>query len=182
MLYQKRAVAILTISVILVLVCGSLRSHTAAQDRKGTISGRVTDSSGAVLKGAEVSLESKGLNVVTNAQGEFFIYELDAGSYTLNISYVGFLSAGKTVEVASGQVANVEVKLEVQSQNLEVLVTAERPSAEAEAVNVERSADNIVQVLPADVIRSLPNANMADALGRLPSVSIERDEGEGKYV
>src|SRR5262249_9364359 len=43
-------------------------------------------------------------------------------------------------------------------------------------------ADNIVQVLPDEVIRSLPNANMADALGRLPSVTIERDEGEGKYV
>jgi len=49
-------------------------------------------------------------------------------------------------------------------------------------VNRERTADNVVQVLPADVIRSLPNANMADALGRLPSVTIERDEGEGKYV
>ena len=49
-------------------------------------------------------------------------------------------------------------------------------------MNEERTADNIVQVLPADVIRSLPNANMADALGRLPSVTLERDEGEGKYV
>jgi TonB-dependent receptor len=37
-------------------------------------------------------------------------------------------------------------------------------------------------VLPEKVIRSLPNANMADALGRLPSVTLERDEGEGKYV
>jgi len=65
---------------------------------------------------------------------------------------------------------------------LQVLVTAPRASGEAEAVNRERTADNILQVLPADVIRSLPNANMADALGRLPSVTIERDEGEGKYV
>src|SRR5262249_59956862 len=31
-------------------------------------------------------------------------------------------------------------------------------------------------------ITSLPNANVADALGRLPSVTLERDEGEGKYV
>ncbi len=37
-------------------------------------------------------------------------------------------------------------------------------------------------MLPADVIISLPNANIADALGRMASVSIERDEGEGKYV
>ena len=39
-----------------------------------------------------------------------------------------------------------------------------------------------MQVLSAEVIRSLPNANVADALGRLPSVTLERDEGEGKYV
>ena len=72
--------------------------------------------------------------------------------------------------------------MSLASVNTEVLVTAERVAGEAEAVNRERSADNIVQILPADVIRSLPNANMADALGRLPSVTLERDEGEGKYV
>ena len=38
------------------------------------------------------------------------------------------------------------------------------------------------RVLPAEVITSLPNTNVADAVGRLPSVSLERDEGEGKYV
>ena len=37
-------------------------------------------------------------------------------------------------------------------------------------------------MLSADVITSLPNANIADAVGRLPSVTLERDEGEGKYV
>ena len=37
-------------------------------------------------------------------------------------------------------------------------------------------------MLPAEVITSLPNTNVADAVGRLPSVSLERDEGEGKYV
>src|SRR5207249_7138709 len=73
-------------------------------------------------------------------------------------------------------------QLGVASQNLEVLVTAERASGEAEEVNRQRNADNVVQVLTSDVIRSLPNANMADALGRLPNVTIERDEGEGKYV
>src|SRR6202035_5350421 len=61
-------------------------------------------------------------------------------------------------------------------------VTAGRASAEAEAINVERTADNLLQVMPNEIITSLPNANLADALGRLPSVTLERDEGEGKYV
>jgi TonB-dependent receptor len=37
-------------------------------------------------------------------------------------------------------------------------------------------------VLPLELITSLPNRNVADAAGRLPSVSLERDQGEGKYV
>ncbi len=62
------------------------------------------------------------------------------------------------------------------------MVTAGRLQGEAEAVNVERMSAEIVQVEPAGVITSLPNTNIADAVGRLPSVSLERDEGEGKYV
>jgi TonB-dependent receptor len=63
-----------------------------------------------------------------------------------------------------------------------MIIKAERPRGEAEALNIERTSDNIVQVLPVEVITSLPNTNVADAVGRLPGVSLERDEGEGKYV
>jgi TonB-dependent receptor len=156
--------------------------QTLAQGQKGAISGIVTDDSGAVLKGAQVTLESPVLNVVSDEQGRFYINDVAPGSYTLTISYVGFAKFQQPVSVSTGQVADVTAKLQVQSQNESILVTAPRVTGEAEAVNIERSADNLVQVLPAEVIRSLPNANLADALGRLPSVTLERDEGEGKYV
>src|SRR5438445_2927915 len=159
-----------------------LFSSAQAQERKGAITGRVTDSSGGALIGARVSVQPKGVTVISHAQGQFFVNDLEPGGYTVTVSYVGFTPATKTVVVTAGQSANADAKLEVESQNLEVLVTAERASGEAEAVNRGRTANNVLQVLPAGVIRSLPNANMADALGRLPSVTIERDEGEGKYV
>ena len=56
------------------------------------------------------------------------------------------------------------------------------PLGEAEAINVQRTSDNILDVMPSDVIQSLPNENIADVVGRMPGVSLERDEGEGKYV
>jgi TonB-dependent receptor len=170
------------VAVLALLIQACLATQGTGQGGKGIIKGHVTDPSGGVLQGAEVALEPRSLTVATDVQGEFSIRDLAPGSYTLTFSYVGFKPVTKTVEVVAGQVANVETKLEVESQNQQVFVSAERVSAEAEAVNRERTADNIVQVLPDDVIRSLPNANLADALGRLPSVSIERDEGEGKYV
>ena len=166
----------------IVTVCLIFAMSSFAQERKGTIRGHVTDSSDAVLQGADVTLDPLGVKLASDVQGEFFMKDLAPGSYTVIVAYVGLATVAKTVDVVAGQVATVNVKLEVQSQNELVIVSAERVSAEAEAVNRERIADNIVQVLPDDVIRSLPNANLADALGRLPSVSIERDEGEGKYV
>lgn len=172
----------LVCSLTLVLQFFAPLDCTSAQEHKVGISGRITDNTGGVLQGAQIVVEPKGVVEVSDVQGAFFIRDVAPGTYTLTITYVGFAPFTKQVDVVTGKTTTIEAKLEVQSQNLEVLVTAERASAEAEAVNRERTADNIVQVLPADVIRSLPNANLADALGRLPSVSIERDEGEGKYV
>jgi TonB-dependent receptor len=184
--YQKiKGVTMRTLAASLfVLVCALLLSTpTQAQtERRGGISGSITDTGGGILQGAEVTVEPGGVNVVSDAQGQFLVNGLAAGTYTVTISYVGFVTSTKSITVAAGHVANADVQLSVSSQDQEVLVTAKRASAEAEAVNRERTADNLVQVLPDEVIRSLPNANMADALGRLPSVTIERDEGEGKYV
>ncbi len=54
---------------------------------------------------------------------------------------MGFAPSNRTVDVVAGQVITVEIKLEVASQNEQVLVTAERAAGEAEAINRERSAD-----------------------------------------
>ncbi len=153
-----------------------------AQSAKGTITGKVADTSEGVLQGAQIQLEPSDISVVSDVLGQFFINDLNPGKYTITVSYVGFTTFTKTLDVAAGQTVRVDANLAIEAQNLEVLVTADRVSAEAEAINRQRTADNIVQVLPDDVIRSLPNANLADALGRLPSVTLERDEGEGKYV
>src|SRR3989440_6011244 len=169
----------------LLLVLGAvvvLGVPALAQERKGGIRGHVTDNSGGILQGARIELQPKGIIVVSNTQGEFFINDVDPGSFKISITYVGFDGFTKQVTVSAGQIASLDAKLEVGSKNLEVLVTAGRASGEAEEINRQLTADNLVQVLTSDVIRSLPNANMADALGRLPSVTLERDEGEGKYV
>src|SRR6202035_30917 len=86
------------------------------------------------------------------------------------------------VTVNAGEMAKLDAVMAIGKVSQEVVVRAERQRGEEEALNRERTADNILQVLPYDVITSLPNTNIADAVGRLPSVSLERDEGEGKYV
>jgi len=153
-----------------------------AQSGKGAVTGTVTDSGSSVLSGALVELLPLGIKAVSDDQGKFRIADVPVGEYTLSVSYVGLAVSNLPVVVSPGQEVTANAVLQVASQNDQVIVTAERLQGEAEAINIERTNDNIVQVLPERVINSLPNTNIADAVGRLPSVSLERDEGEGKYV
>jgi len=165
------------------ILCSALGSTPAlAQTGKGTITGTAKDSAGAALPSTLVELQPLNRKVVSDDQGQFRITEVPGGDYTLTASYVGFATFSVAVKVDAGQTVNIDPVLSVASQNDQVIVTAERLQGEAEAINIERMSDDIVQVLPARVINSLPNTNVADAVGRLPSVSLERDEGEGKYV
>jgi TonB-dependent receptor len=183
---QHQQKSSLRLRTILFLFAGLLvfaqANRTIAQERKGTVTGHATDTNHDALVGARVELQPSGQAAATDVQGLFAISDVAPGKYTLTISYVGFAPFSKEVIVASGTAANVDAELQVESVNQEVIVRGERERGEVEALNRELTADNLVQVLPAEVITSLPNTNIADAVGRLPSVSLERDEGEGKYV
>jgi TonB-dependent receptor len=152
------------------------------QTQTGSIVGTVQDSGGSILKSARITIEPTGRQAATNDQGQFRISDLPAGDYTVTISYIGFAPSIVTVTIQNGQVATVNQTLKVASGADTVMVNASRLQGEAEAINIERMSSDIVQILPERVITSLPNTNIADAVGRLPSVSLERDEGEGKYV
>ncbi|HVZ83820.1 MAG TPA: TonB-dependent receptor [Terracidiphilus sp.] len=168
------------LSTIFSLMLFAILSH--AQSDKGAVAVSVVDSSGAALKGAQLKLLPLGLSAATDDHGMYTFQSVAPGSYTISASFVGLKDANTPVEITAGQTQNVEVQLGVSAVSDEILVVAARPHGEAEAINETRTADNILQVLPAQVITSLPNANVADAIGRLPSVTLYRIEGEGVYV
>ncbi|BFM07922.1 TonB-dependent receptor [Halioxenophilus aromaticivorans] len=51
-----------------------------------------------------------------------------------------------------------------------------------EAIRKQRLADSIKSVISADAVAQLPDENIAEAVQRLPGVSVERDQGEGRFV
>lgn len=170
---------VLFVLVMTVLVPNAFSSGAAPN---GTIQGTVTDSGQAILPGATVKLDHGNVTVTTDSQGQFTMTNIEPGAHTLTVEYVGFSSSRSNVAVAAGGIVRVNVVMNVATEREQVLVTAERAHGEAESINEQKVADNILDVLPAEVISSLPNANIADAVGRLPGVTLERDEGEGKYV
>ena len=78
----------------------------------------------------------------------------------------------------------VEVKLrETITVREEVTVSATPiQEGQARALNRQRTAPNIVNVISSDQIGQFPDSNAAEATQRIPGVTIERDQGEGRYV
>jgi TonB-dependent receptor len=178
--FLHRRLSLITVTLVIsTIFCAAA---LVAQERTSTITGRVTDSTHALLQGARIQVQPTGQTAVSNSKGEFTISGLAGGQYNVTITYVGFAAFTSELNIPPGGSANVDAVLEVEAKNEEITVNGGREHGEVEALNRERTADNILQVLPAEVITSLPNTNIADAVGRLPSVSLERDEGEGKYV
>ncbi len=165
-----------------VILTSSLVVSAAAQTGKSSLNGAVSDGQGSALQGAQISVDPGNTTAVTDAKGQFTITALNAGEYTVSVKYSGFETNTRKVTLAAGQPVRMDTTLKISATAENVDVYAGRAGGEVEAINRTFTADNIISVLPADVITSLPNANVADAIGRLASVSLERDEGEGKYV
>ncbi len=153
-----------------------------AQTQRASLTGHVTDPSHAVIQNARVLVQPGNVVVNTNEQGEFTVESLAAGDYTVTVSSSGFAQVVRAVSLTEGQSATLDVVLQVGTGNEEVEVTAETGQNMTEAVNEEITSPNIVNVMPESEIVALPNANIADATGRLPGVTLQRDEGEGVYI
>jgi TonB-dependent receptor len=167
--------------------CLAASSHlAAAQTGEATIRGRLTDSAQAPVTGAVARLAGTRLGAVSSAAGTYVIDHVAPGSYTVLVRRIGFTPDSFTVTARAGETITRDLVMNRGSaQRLGAIVVSESPrlnESKEQALEKQRSADNIVSVLSGDEIRALPNANAAEAIARLPGISTERDEGEGKFV
>ena len=157
------------------------KTDTSSSTASGSIGGTIKDPSGAVVSGARIVLAPSATTAVSDTQGAFALRDLKPGTYTATVSYVGFGDFVTSVVVAPGQSVLLNATLSVggNSQHVEV---AANLTGDAAAINEQRTSENILNVETDKEIQSLPNANVADAIGRLPGVTLQRNEGEGQYV
>src|ERR1041384_5722639 len=107
----------------------------AAQEFRGAVTGRVVDSSGAVLPGVPVTATNVATNVgstsTTNAEGSYTIPYLTPGTYTVVAELSGFKKLSRDrVEVRIGDRLVVDLRLEVGQVEETVTVTAGSPLLE----------------------------------------------------
>ncbi|HTY60223.1 MAG TPA: carboxypeptidase-like regulatory domain-containing protein, partial [Bacteroidota bacterium] len=163
---------ILTIALISPLVASS----------QVTLRGTVTDSlTRETLVGANVYLPGTAFGGVTDREGKFTIMHVPEGVHTIRASYIGYRSREISMNLAGPDVTvNFQLGADV-IMGAEVLVTAQMRGQVA-AVNQQINSNTIVNVISEEKIKELPDANAAEAIGRLPGVSIIRSGGEASKV
>lgn len=155
-----------------------------SQATKGSIAGHVSDVTEAAVQNARVVVVPGNIVTTSNGSGDFAVNGLAPGTYSVTVTAAGFGPLTETVTVAAGQTVTLNDVLKVGSANQEVVVSAGTGPMQTvtEAENDEIASANIVNIMPSTEIVALPNANIADATGRLPGVTLQRNEGQGEYV
>ena len=163
-------------TIFILMVCFMLSSAAFGQRVTGSIDGRVTDTTGAVLPGVEVTVtnDATGLTrtILTNEIGLYNVPLLASGIYSVHVSLPGFrteLRRGVRVEV--DRTARVEVQLEVGVVTETVEVTADAP-----LVQTDNSA--LGQVIDSQRVAQLPlnGRNFLDLASLTPGV-VPHSEG-----
>ena len=154
-----------------------------ADGAAGVVFGFVREANrGAGLPGARVSVD--GRSTVTGSDGSFRIAGVAPGSHTLSVEFLGYQSASGAVAMggASGLRADVTLAALGAGGVIELIEVRATREGQALALNQQRSSINYMNVVSADLLGRFPATNMAEATQRIPGVSIERDQGEGRYV
>lgn len=180
----------------LLLLFGLFGSHAlrAAETATGMIEGRVLNSrSGAVAENARVSIEGTDLVVFTDADGNFRLTDVPPGQARLRVFYTGFAPQFETVTVSAGQASQREITLaesgpaaakDAAVVKLDAFKISESREMEASAIaiNEQRFASNVKNVVSTDEFGAVAEGNVAEFMRYLPGLTVDLSGGDARTV
>lgn len=164
--------------ILIALFCAllfTISDATADQRLQGRV---IAGNTQNYVAGAIVRIADLGLETITRSDGRFVFANVPSGEHQLDVQYLGYEGVQKLVQIGNTP-AYVDVTL---SSTLEEIVVYAQAGSTASALNQQRAQDHIGSVVSSDEFGQLPDANLSEALQRVPGVFLERDQGEGRFV
>ncbi|WP_026905177.1 TonB-dependent receptor [Pedobacter glucosidilyticus] len=147
------------------------------------ITGTVVDKSQNLsLPGATLKLFPGNRYTISNQFGKYEFLNVPDGNYQLEVSYLGYKTYSTAISV-SGQMLSINIKMEEGALiGNEVIVLGDRLRGQAKALNQQRSNTNITNIVSSDQIGRFPDANIGDAMKRIPGITMQNDQGEARDI
>ncbi len=143
---------------------------------------KVLDEEKLNMPGAVVKLTPGNASKITNQNGSATFHQLKAGKYTLTILYMGYQEQKFEVSLNNGvNEFTQQLRAGVNTMQ-EVIVLGDRLKGQSKALNQQKNNMNITNIVSADQVGRFPDANIGDALKRIPGITMQNDQGEARNI
>lgn len=172
--------------VSLILLFLNMSSNTFAEEKvnvvkQGTIRGRIIDASKQTLPGASIYIENLRTGVTSDVNGYYTFSNLNPGTYTIKISYVGYSPVEMKITIPAGKTLEKDVVLNEGLELQEVVVGGGAFQGQRRAINSQKNSLGITNVVSADQVGKFPDSNIGDALKRISGINVQYDQGEARF-
>jgi TonB-dependent receptor len=116
----------------------------------------------------------------TNFNGRFQITGVTNDTAQIVCTILGFES--DTITVTKANRDNLKIYLKESSEMLETVVITGIAEGQIKAFLDQKKAENIKNIVSAEQIKTFPDMNAAEVMQRIPGITLQRDQGEGRYV
>jgi outer membrane cobalamin receptor len=158
-----------------------LMQTTHAQNYR--ISGKVFDGeTGEPLPGASVIVKSSEKGISTDIKGAFELKGITQDQITLTVSYVGYKRYTMDHDFSDDPRLQVNIQLEPSSENINEVTIEGQTTGQVEAMLEQKRAESIKNIISSEQVEQFPDMNAAEAMQRIPGITLQRDQGEGRYV
>jgi TonB-dependent receptor len=161
---------------LILLVFSAIISNAQTSVLRGT----VIDEQKQLIPGANILIKGTNTGAISNLKGEYYINKLKPGTYTLEVSYIGFKNLSVEVTLVEGKTCVQNIELQPGLELSEVVVNS-RLVGEAKALNNQKNALNITNMISFEQLERFPDANIGDALKRLSGINVQNDQGEARF-
>lgn len=168
--------------VLLFLCVVFIAVHVSAVSLEGVVRDAAT---GEALIGASVYLkDNRAIGTTTGFDGTFVIPNVQAGKVTVVCSYISYKTIEKEMVVSASGTQKIALNLVSYENELQdVVITASNKTTDVGVRAIERLSSNVMNVVGANSIEISPDLSVANVLGRVSGVTLERNSsGEAEYA
>ncbi|WP_179352857.1 TonB-dependent receptor [Winogradskyella vidalii] len=149
----------------------------------GNIQGVITDENGLTVPGSTVIIETLNKGTVTDFNGKYTLLNIPEGNQTITVKYLGYADTTSDVLVTADKTVILNFTLSAEDTSLdEVLVTGFGLGGQSRALNTQKNKQNISNIVSTDQVGKFPDANIGEAVKRIPGITMQMDQGEARDV
>jgi len=150
--------------------------------QEGNIQGVITDNEGLKVPFCNIIIESLKKGAISDVDGNFVLVNVPAGNHTVTVRYIGYDDAQAEVTVTANETTTQNFTIIPKALELDGVTITSYVSWQAKALNAQKNKQNITNVVSTDQIGKFPDANIGDAVKRIPGITMQVDQGEARNI